>query len=76
MTSRNADLVIEEIHQTREKISARFGGNIAAIAEDAARRQMESKHLIWRSNKPNEALQSSRSAPKGQGSSGKAGTAA
>lgn len=57
MTYRDSDSVIEQIHQTREEISERFGGRIAAIAEDAARRQLESKRLIWKSNKPNELLQ-------------------
>nr|VFJ65738.1 MAG: hypothetical protein BECKDK2373C_GA0170839_11355 [Candidatus Kentron sp. DK] len=32
------DSIIEAIHRTREEISERFGGSIAAIAEDAARR--------------------------------------
>ncbi|WP_201220517.1 hypothetical protein [Halochromatium roseum] len=57
MTFCDSDSVIEQIHQTREEISERFGGSIAAIAEDAARRQLESKRLIWKSNKPNTALQ-------------------
>jgi hypothetical protein len=57
MTSRDSDSVIEQIHQTREEISERFGGSIAAIAEDAAKRQLESKRLIWKSDKPNTVLQ-------------------
>ena len=57
MTQKTPDSVIEEIHQTREKISERFGGSIAAIAEDAARRQAGSNHLIWKSNTPNKSLQ-------------------
>lgn len=57
MKYRDSDLVIEQIHQTREEISERFGGSIAAIAEDAARRQLESKRSIWKPDKPNERLQ-------------------
>jgi hypothetical protein len=39
---------IDEIHQIRREISERFGGDIAAIAEDAARRQAASERPIWR----------------------------
>jgi len=42
MTRKVADPVIEEIHRTREEISERLDGNIAAIAEDATRRQAAS----------------------------------
>ncbi|KOR29657.1 hypothetical protein TI03_01780 [Achromatium sp. WMS1] len=51
MTYRDSDSVIEQIHQTRKEISEKFGGRIAAIAEDAAQRQDESKRLIWKSKK-------------------------
>ncbi len=52
-----SDSVIEEIHRTREEISNRFSGNIAAIAEDAARRQAASNRLIWKPKTPNKTLQ-------------------
>ena len=39
---------IEEIHRTRREISDRFGGDVFAIAEDAARRQAASKRPIWK----------------------------
>jgi len=42
MTRKVADSVIEELHRTHEEISEWFNGNIAAIAEDAARRQAAS----------------------------------
>jgi hypothetical protein len=29
------DLVLDEIHETRRKISERFGGDLRAIVEDA-----------------------------------------
>ena len=39
---------IEEIHRTRREISDRFGGDVFAIAEDAARRQAASERPIWK----------------------------
>lgn len=39
--------VIAEIHRTRREISERFNGDIAAIAEDAARRQAVSCRPVW-----------------------------
>jgi hypothetical protein len=41
------DSVIAEIHKTRREISERFNGDIAAIAEDAARRQAASGRPVW-----------------------------
>ena len=41
------DSVIAEIHHTRLEISERFNGDIAAIAEDAARRQAASGRPVW-----------------------------
>ncbi len=38
---------IEEIHRIRREISDRFGGDLAAIAEDAARRQAASHRPVW-----------------------------
>ena len=38
---------IEEIHRIRREISDRFGGDLAAIAEDAARRQVASGRPVW-----------------------------
>ena len=39
---------IEEIHRIRREISDRFGGDIEAIAEDAARRQAASERPLWK----------------------------
>jgi hypothetical protein len=47
---------IDEIHRIRKEIAERFGGNLAAIAEDAAIRLAASGRPIWRpktSNRPN-----------------------
>lgn len=38
---------IEEIHRTRREISDRFDGDVAAIADDAARRQAASGRPLW-----------------------------
>nr|VFJ75435.1 MAG: hypothetical protein BECKFM1743A_GA0114220_108344 [Candidatus Kentron sp. FM]VFK21455.1 MAG: hypothetical protein BECKFM1743B_GA0114221_107881 [Candidatus Kentron sp. FM] len=57
MIEKVTDSVIEEIHWTREEISKRFDGNIAAIAEDAARRQAMSNRPVWKPKTPGERLQ-------------------
>jgi hypothetical protein len=41
------DTIVEEIHRIREQISDKFGGDIAAISEDARRRQAASGRPIW-----------------------------
>jgi len=38
------DPVLDEIHETRRKISERFGGDLRAIVEDARQRQEASGH--------------------------------
>lgn len=57
MISKSTDSVIDEIHRIREEISERFGGNIAAIAEDASRRQAASNRPVWKPEMPNSVLQ-------------------
>jgi len=47
MQKSTTDSVIAEIRQTRREISERFDGDIAAIAEDAARRQAASGRPVW-----------------------------
>lgn len=41
------DPVIEEIHQTRQRMADEFGGNITAILEDARKRQEASGRPLW-----------------------------
>jgi hypothetical protein len=48
MTQKNNDHTIDEIHQVRREISERFGGDLFAIAEDAARRQRASNRPVWK----------------------------
>ena len=47
MAQKTNDSIIDEIHRTRREISDRFGGDINAIAEDAARRQAASNRPVW-----------------------------
>ena len=47
---------IDEIHRIRREISDRFGGDIAAIAEDAARRQAASNRPVWRRTTTNKTV--------------------
>ena len=42
------DKVVEEIHRIRREISDRFGGDLHAITEDAAKRLATSGEPIWR----------------------------
>ncbi len=48
MIRKTTESLIDEIHRTRRKISDRFGGDVFAIAEDAARRQAESNRPMWK----------------------------
>jgi hypothetical protein len=48
MTHKNTDSTIDDIHQTRREISDRFGGDVFAIAEDAARRQAAANRPVWK----------------------------
>jgi len=48
MTQKTTESPIDEIHRTRREISDRFGGDVFAIAEDAARRQAASDRPIWK----------------------------
>lgn len=48
MIQKSTESPIEEIHRTRRGISDRFGGDVFAIAEDAAHRQAASNRPIWK----------------------------
>ncbi len=47
-TTKNRDPILEEIHQTRQRISEKFGGDIDAILDDARQRQAASGHPTWK----------------------------
>ena len=59
MKSTKVDKTIDEIHEIRIEISDRFGGDVFAIAQDAARRQTESDRPLWRPKTTNQPLQPS-----------------
>ena len=41
------DTIIDEIHRTRRQMADKFGGDIAAILEDARKRQAASGRAVW-----------------------------
>ena len=47
------DTTIDEIHQARKRMADKFGGDIAAILEDARKRQENSGRAIWKNPSPN-----------------------
>jgi len=53
------DTTIDEIHEIRREISDRFGGDVFAIAQDAARRQLDSNRPLWCPKTTNKPLQPS-----------------
>ena len=52
----NRDTIIDEIHRTRQRMAEKFGGDIAAILEDARKRQEASGRAIWQGPSSNTAL--------------------
>lgn len=56
MTQKKTDSTIDEIHQIRREISDRFGGDVFAIAQDAARRQAASNRPLWQPNTTNQTI--------------------
>ena len=46
--SPDRDTTIEDIHETRRRIAEKFGHDLAAIVEDAKKRQAVSGREIWR----------------------------
>ena len=52
----NRDMIIEEIHRTRQRMAEKFGGDIAAILEDARKRQAASGRPVWQGPSSKKAL--------------------
>ena len=52
----NRDTILDEIHRTRERMAEKFGGDIAAILEDAWQRQEASGRAIWQGPSSNKTL--------------------
>jgi hypothetical protein len=48
MTQKKTDSTIDDIHHIRREISDRLGGDVYAIAADAARRQAASNRPVWK----------------------------
>lgn len=46
--SPDRDTTIEDIHATRRRIAEKFGHDLAAMVQDAQKRQATSGHEIWR----------------------------
>jgi hypothetical protein len=49
------DTTIEDIHRQRQEMAEKFGGNIAAILEDARKRQEASGRAVWQGQMANKA---------------------
>ena len=52
----NRDTTIDEIHRTRQQMADKFGGDIAAILEDARKRQAASGRPVWQGPSSNKAM--------------------
>jgi len=50
--SNKRDTTIEGIHRTRERMADKFAGDIAAILDDARKRQAASGRAVWRGASP------------------------
>jgi hypothetical protein len=42
------DTILDEIHRTRRQMAEKFGGDIAAIVEDARKRHEASGRAVWK----------------------------
>jgi hypothetical protein len=51
----NRDPILDAIHQTRREMAEKFGGDIAAILEDAWKRQEASGRPIWQGHSSSKA---------------------
>ena len=60
------DTTIKEIHRIREGMADKFGGNIAAILEDARKRQAASGRRIWQVPSASKGIQTSGDRGQGQ----------
>ena len=49
------DMILDKTHRTREWMAEKFGGDIAAILEDARKRQAASGGPIWQGPASNQA---------------------
>lgn len=61
----NRDTIIEAIHRTRQQMAEKFGGDIAAILDDARKRQNASGRAIWQGPRLNTRLKPTEEKPAG-----------
>jgi hypothetical protein len=59
----NDDTIIDAIHRTRQQMAERFGGDIAAILEDARKRQQASGRAVWQRPSSNQASNATGNKP-------------
>ncbi len=59
----NRDTIIDEIHQTRQRMAEKFAGDITAILDDARKRQETSGHPVWKGSPSNETPVSTSNTP-------------
>ena len=59
----NRDTIIDSIHRTRQAMAEKFDGDIAAIIEDARKRQEASGRAIWQGPSSNKAPNSTGNKP-------------
>jgi hypothetical protein len=50
------DTILTEIHRTRQEMAEKFGGDLAAILEDAWKRQENSGRAIWQGSSSKKTL--------------------
>ena len=62
----NRDTTIEDIHRTRRRMAEKFDGNIAAILEDARKRQEASRRAVWQAPLKDNVVQSSERSGQSQ----------
>jgi hypothetical protein len=55
----DVDTTIDDIHRTRERLAAKFGGDIKAVLADARQRQATSGRPVWRGPSANKTVSSS-----------------
>jgi hypothetical protein len=59
----NRDPIVDEIHQTRQRIAEKFSFSVAAILEDARARQAASGRAVWRITSSNAASSGAEDRP-------------
>jgi hypothetical protein len=61
----SSDTIIDAIHRTRQRMAEKFGGDIAAILEDARKRQEASGRAVWQGPSSSKASKPNGNTPAG-----------